>query len=321
MEVSGPPPAAGVRLRWSDVPGRVREAVEARLGGRVVAAASSPGGFSPGVAARLRTSDGRRVFVKAAGPEPNPDTPIMHRREAEIVGALPPDVPVPRLLWSHDEGEDGWIVLTFEDVEGRNPVEPWRPGELDRVLDALTALADLLTPSPLPRAKVGSAGEWSVVNGRHWRKLAEERPARLDGWSFRHLDRLAELEAAAPDAVSGDTLLHLDVRADNMILTPDRAVLVDWPHARAGAPWVDVAFFAPSVAMQGGPPPEELLSRYPHARHADADAITAVITAIAGFFVREGLQPAPPGLPTLRAFQAAQGEAARSWLARRTGWK
>lgn len=321
VEGSSPPPAAGVRLLWADVPGRVRRAFEARLGERITEATSSPGGFSPGVAARLRTSGARRIFVKAAGPEPNPDTPVLHRREAEIVGALPPGVPVPRLLLSHDEGEGGWVVLAFEDVDGRNPVEPWRPVELDRALGALAALAGLLTPSPLPPASVGGAGEWPVVDGGHWRKLAEERPARLGGWSLRHLDRLAELEAAAPEAVAGDTLLHLDVRADNLILTPDRAVLVDWPHARVGAPWMDVAFFAPSVAMQGGPPPEELLPRYPPARHADADAVTAAVAAIAGFFVREGLQPAPPGLPTLRPFQAAQGEAARTWLARRSGWR
>jgi hypothetical protein len=84
---------------------------------------------------------------------------------------------------------------------------------------------------------------------------------------------------------------------------------------------VDLLFFAPSVAMQGGPPPEELLSRYPHARQADQEDVTSVVAAIAGFFVREGMQPAPPGLPTLRAFQSAQGEAARGWLARRTGWE
>ncbi len=83
----------------------------------------------------------------------------------------------------------------------------------------------------------------------------------------------------------------------------------------------DGLFFAPGVAMQGGPPPEELLLRYPPARHGDPDAITAVVCAIAGFFVGEGLQPAPPRLPTLRAFQAAQGEVAREWLARRTGWR
>jgi aminoglycoside phosphotransferase (APT) family kinase protein len=315
-----PPAAAGVRPGWEEVPGRVRAAIEAWLDDRVTVAESAPGGFSPGLAARLQTRDGRRVFVKAVGPEPNPDSSAMHRREAEVVRALPSEAPVPRLLWSHDEGEEGWVVLVFEDVDGRSPAEPWRAEDLDRSLDALVALARLLTPSPLPRTIVGSPEFWPIVSGGHWRKLVEERPARLDGWSLRHLDGLAELEAGAPAAAEGDALLHLDLRADNLLLTPDRVVVVDWPHARVGAPWVDLLFFAPSVAMQGGPPPEELLSRYPPARHADPDAITAVVCAIAGFFVGEGLQPPPPGLPTLRAFQIAQGEVAREWLARRTGW-
>lgn len=41
-------------------------------------------------------------------------------------------------------------------------------------------------------------------------------------------------------------------------------------------------------------------------------AVTAAVAAVAGFFTGEGLRPAPPGLPTLRAFQAAQGNAARA---------
>jgi aminoglycoside phosphotransferase (APT) family kinase protein len=151
--------------------------------------------------------------------------------------------------------------------------------------------------------------------------LQQERPPRLDSWSLRHLDRLAALGAKAPAAAAGETVLHLDLRADNMLLTPDRVVVVDWPHAGVSTPRVDLLFFAPSVAVQGSPPPEDLLSRTPHARQADADAVTAVVASTAGFFVRETTQPAPPGLPTLRAFQAAQGEVAREWLAWRTGWK
>ena len=301
MSDQKPPAAAGVRPGWGEVPGRVRAAIEAWLEDRVVAAESTAGGFSPGPAVRLRTRDGRRVFVKAVGPEPNPDSPTMHRREIEIVRALPSEAPVPRLLWSYDEGEEGWVVLAFEDVDGRSPAEPWRPEEFDRSLGALAALADLLTPSPLPQKKIGGPKDWPIVAAGHWRKLQQERSARLDGWSARHLERLAELEAEAPAAAGGDTLLHLDLRADNLLLTQDR-VVVDWPHARVGAPWVDLLFFAPSVAMQGGPPPEELLSRYPPARHADPDAITAVVCAIAGFFVggaaaRAAGAPDPAGVP------------------------
>ena len=321
MERPPSPAAEGLRLGWRDVPARIRAAIEGWLDAPVVAATNQPSGFSPGAAARLRTASGRRVFVKAAGPEPNELTPAAHRREAEIAASLPAEAPVPRLLWSQDEGEGGWVVLLFEDVEGRNPTVPWRDEELGRTLVALADLADLLTPSPLPpEGVVGYASGWEVLGGRHWRRLMEERPAGLDEWSERNLSALADLEARAPAAASaGDTLLHLDLRADNLLLSEDRVLVVDWPHARVGASWVDAAFFAPSVAMQGGPQPEEILSRLPHARHADPDALTAVVAAVAGFFTGEGLRPTPPGLPTLRAFQAAQGEAARSWLARKTG--
>lgn len=323
MEGSYPPDAAGLRLDWPEVPWRVRAAVEDWLGSLVVSAESQSAGFSPGVAARLRTEDGRRVFLKAASPTPNPLTPEAHRREARITAVLPEEAPVPRLLWSHDEGEGGWVVLVFEDVEGRNPAVPWRADELDETLAALSALSELLTPAPLPTdAVAGAAGDWGVVAGRHWLGVREERPDDLDAWSRRCLDRLVALEAEAPSAVEGDTLLHLDLRADNLLLTPEgRILVVDWPHARVGAPWLDPVFFAPSVAMQGGPSPEELLARHPHGRRADPEAVTAVVAAIAGFFIGEGLKSAPPGLPTLRAFQLAQGEEALRWVSLRTDWK
>jgi hypothetical protein len=72
--------------------------------------------------------------------------------------------------------------------------------------------------------------------------------------------------------------------------------------------------------MQGGPPPNEVMARSPAARTADAEAITAAIATVAGYFTRQALQPPPPGLPTVRAFQAGQGIVAREWLAARTGW-
>jgi hypothetical protein len=73
--------------------------------------------------------------------------------------------------------------------------------------------------------------------------------------------------------------------------------------------------------MQGGPDPERLLGRARSADGADPDAITAVVTAVAGYFTWQAQLPPPPGLPTVRAFQAAQGEPARAWLRHRTGWR
>ena len=314
-----PPPAMGKRLEWDDLPERVRAEIQRRLGGPVVDAVTQPAGFSPGVAARLRTTSGERVFIKAVSAAQNPDAPVIHRREARIVPALPANAPVPRLLWSHDEGGEGWVALAFEDIEGRPPAMPWRADELDRVLVALADLTAALTPSPLPLALAPSASESRVFASQWWTRLRDAPPPGLDDWSTRHAARLAAIETEAPVAVAGESLLHLDIRADNLLLTPERVLVVDWPHARRGAAWLDLVCFAPSVAMQGGPPPEELTRRHPACRAADVDALNAAIVAVAGFFTWGALQPPPPGLPTLRAFVAAQGEVARRWAARRLG--
>lgn len=314
------PPAAGVRLQWTDLPEYLRATIEERLGSRVISARSQPSGFSPGVASRLTTADGQRVFLKAVSAEPNPESPEFHRREARIVAELPDEAPVPRLLWSHDEGDDGWVVLVFEDVEGREPAIPWRADELDRVIDAIVDLSNALTPSPLDESFAGTTTNWGIFRIGWWQRIEFERPAGLDDWSTRHLASLIALEANASRAVAGSTLLHLDLRADNLLVTDDRVLVVDWPHARIGAPWMDIVGFIPSMRMQGGPPPGEVFARHPAARDADPDAVNAALAALAGYFTRQSLQPPPPGIPTVRPFQAAQGAVARRWLAERLGW-
>jgi hypothetical protein len=134
-------------MLWAEMPAPVRFAIENRLGSRVVSARSQAGGFSPGVAARLQLADAARVFVKAVCGSPNPESPDIHRREARIAAALPAHVPAPALRWSWDDGD--WVVLAFDDVDGRAPELPWRTQELERVLAALHALATGLTPSPI----------------------------------------------------------------------------------------------------------------------------------------------------------------------------
>ncbi len=279
----------------------------------MVSAQTQPGGFSPGVAARLIVDGGRRAFVKAVGGV-NPESPDIHRAEARIAAALPATTPAARLLGTLDS--DGWVVLVFEDIEGRTPAHPWRPAELDRVLGAMADLAAALTPAPVGAPP---APERLVSIGNGWQELA--RAARrgagapgLDPWAREHLDDLAELEKSWSSGVTGSSLAHGDMRADNILLTDDRVVFVDWPWACLAQPWFDLAGFLPSVAMQGGPAPESLFAVHPAARGADQQAVTAVIAALAGMWANVGRRPDPPGLPTVRAFQRAQGETALSWL-------
>src|SRR5436190_2854225 len=305
--------ARGRRMPWEDLPASVREAVEAGLHTNVVAATTQPGGMSPGVAARLELADGNRAFVKAVASEPNPYSPEMHRREREVAASLPPEAPAPRFLFAHDDGD--WVALVFEDVDGREPHVPWVPSELERVLDALTDLAAALTPAPVAARP---AAEYLAEFFGGWRELAAQGGAEgLGAWAAEQLDALAELESHWPQAAVGQTLLHADVRSDNMLLTPDRVVFVDWPHACIGAAWLDLMAFLPSVAMQGGPHPWEIFDSHPLGRAAPPEQVLPVLTAVAGFLVQRSTLPPPPGLPTLREFQRAQGEEALAWLRRR----
>lgn len=315
------PAATGVRAPWNAVPAGLKASVEAHLGTPVLTAETQPGGFSPGVAARLLLADGRRAFVKAVSEAQNPESPGIHRSEARIAAALPANAPVPRLLAGFDR--DGWVVLLFEDVEGRMPAQPWRPAELARVLAAVGDLAARLTPSPVD---VPSVVERHADSFRGWRTIAADHAAGaddlagLDPWAARNLGALAGLEAGWAAGAAGDTLAHSDLRADNVLLTADgRVVVVDWPWACLAARWFDLLLMLPSVHMQGGPPPQQLFDTHEVAAGADPDAVTAVLAAFTGFLLGRARKPAPPGLPTLRPFQAAQGRAALDWLRVRTG--
>lgn len=309
------PAAEGKRVDWESLPASVKASIEQVTGSPVVQARTQPGGFSPGVAARLRCADGTRWFVKAVSAEANPDTPGIHRREAGNLAALDPvavahSLPIARLHGVVEE--DPWIALILDDIDGRNPSMPWIPDELARVLETVDLLGEILTPAPITAPGVA---EVFADDFTGWRTLAQEPDDRLDRWSLDHRGELAELEATWGTHVGGDTLLHTDLRADNVLLTGDRVVVVDWPYACSGAAFVDVVFLAPSVAMQGGPLPGDLVAMTRVGRAVDKRALTATVCALAGYFTYRSLTPPPEGIPTVREFQAAQGRITRRWLA------
>jgi aminoglycoside phosphotransferase (APT) family kinase protein len=311
--------ATGERIRWADLPAHVRDAVEGILGGEVVSAESQPGGFSPGTADRVVTASGRRAFVKAVSPAQNPVSPGMHRKEAWITAALPPGTPAPKLLGSYDSnsrsvaerGDDGdWIALVLADVEGRHPATPWTRPELDAVMSTLATMADLLTPAPiagLPPAVENLGGDFGG-----WVRVADDPPADLDSWTLDRLPEFIRRAERARDAVSGDTVVHLDVRADNLLIGPSGEVtVVDWPHACRGARWLDRVLLLINVRLYGGHDCEALLRTI----DGDLDDMRSVLIGIAGYFVDNARRPPPPGIPTVRAFQKVQGDALLGWIA------
>jgi hypothetical protein len=296
------------RLQWVDVPAPVRAELERALGGAVVEAVNQRGGYGPSLAARCGLADGRRAFIKAVSPAQNPDSPGMMRREGRIAAALPADAPAPALLHVYDDGE--WIALVFEEVAGRLPHTPWEVDELDRVLEATLALGELV-----PRNPVHSVAQQYGAMFTGWRTLAAEMPdVPASDWFRADVAELARIEPTWEDVTRGDGLIHGDVRSDNVLLTDDRVVFVDWTATCTGAPWFEVVAMLPSIELEGGGSPEDVLARLrleiPH------DALLPLVVAIAGYFAERGRLPDPPGLPTVRGFQRAQGEVTNAWLRR-----
>jgi aminoglycoside phosphotransferase (APT) family kinase protein len=122
-------------------------------------------------------------------------------------------------------------------------------------------------------------------------------------WPDASLPVLREAAETAP--VPGDALLHLDIRSDNMCLTDRGAVLVDWNQACIGNPELDLAAWLPSLRLEGGPEPEDILP--------GGAGFAAVL---AGFFGSRAGLPPPPTAPQIREIQRAQLEVALGWASR-----
>ena len=308
------------RLPYADLPAGLRGEIEAALGGPVVGATTCAGGFSPGTAAVLTCADGSRAFLKAVGTPLNPDTPRMHRAEAAVAAALPASLPVPRFRWSTEwsDGGDVWVALLFDAVDGAPPSQPWTTDTAAAVLPALAALAAAGTPCPVPGLL--SVADRMARDLASWSGLTAAPPPDLDPWERRHLDWLAEAPArlAASVGLGGDTLVHLDVRADNLLVTPGgTVVVVDWPWAARGAPWVDTVLFALDAAVHGGVDAEALTASSSLMAAADPAAVTDLVLGLTGMWADAMRRPPPPGLPTVRAFQRRFHDAALAWGRRR----
>ncbi len=214
----------------------MRAWVDRALGSVVVSAATQQGGFSPGVAARLVTASGRRAFVKAVGTSLNPKTPSLFRQEIVAVQAIGPLPSAPALYDVYDDGD--WVGLLFEDIEGRLPPHPWEQPDADRVLDAVSELTD----GPGPVAVAGRAhrrrtecGVPESVGQRDRRRSRTYPP----GWPAGRRSWRSWPGPGCVRSPRAKALAHWDLRADNIILTDDRVVFIDWAHPALAPHWAD----------------------------------------------------------------------------------
>lgn len=300
------------RLEWPLLPPMLRRLIEQRMGFRVVGVDSAGSGFTPGFASTLTGEDGRRVFVKAASKKAQRPFADSYREEIRKLSALPAGLPVPRLLWSHED--DLWVVLALQHVAGRNPARPWQADELDACLDTLDLLADALTPAPAAmRLRPMTAPDEFGAMLTAWDHVRRNLP------DWPHLEDAAALAARHAEALRGDGLVHTDARDDNFILTPHGAVLCDWNWPVLGPAWVDTVLLLVSAAGEGLDA-DALLARRRLTRDVDPGHVDVLLALVCGYFLESRDRPVPNSSPYIRVHARWWSEAAWAWLAGRRGW-
>lgn len=306
------------RLEWPHLPPQIRNLVARRCGSPVVEAASQGAGFTPGFASVLTCEDGSRHFVKAASVRAQRVIAEAYREEARKLAALPPSAPAAQLIWLLDD--EHWVVLGIEYVESRAPHRPWRGADLDACLAMTERLASALTPAPDALASEEFTTEFAAWPAC-WDKVRATLPdlPDLPGLA-EHLDDAAALAARFVDVAGGDTLVHTDVRDDNLMLATDgRVLLCDWKWPVVGAAWLDTVFLM--IGPRGdGLDVDAVLAAAPLTRDVPAESIDIVIALVTAYFLVSAAQAVPPTSPYIRDAQRWQGEVCWRWLADRRGW-
>jgi Phosphotransferase enzyme family len=245
-------------------------------------------------------ADGTTAFVKAAT---EPLTAGFIRDEQRVLGAVSgPFVPA---VLAMDDGDPPLLVL--EDLRAAHWPPPWDDATIAAVRETLAAVAAAPLPDVVPPVGVHRD---RLVTG--WGEIGSDPEPFLSlgvcspAWLTYALPTLREASESAP--IGGDSLLHLDVRSDNLCIAERGAVLVDWNHACVGNPDLDVAAWLPSLRLEGGPEPEAILP-----------GAAGFAALLAGFFGSRAGLPAPPTAPHVRPFQLAQLRVSLSWAARELG--
>ncbi|MDQ3918172.1 MAG: hypothetical protein M3348_06810, partial [Acidobacteriota bacterium] len=223
-------------------------------------------------------------------------------REIRVYNLLRGDF-MPRLVASEDDEAEP--VLVIEDLSARHWPPPWDRRQIELALAQVDAMhrttAELET-----YAEVHPAGE------AYWRAVAADPGPFLAlglsdaRWLEAALPSLIRFEESCP--TEGDSLTHLDLRSDNICLTGERAVFVDWNSACLANPRLDLGFWLPSLAYESGIRPDEILP--------DAPEVAARVT---GYFASRAGLPDIEDAPRVRALQRRQLTTALPWVARALG--
>lgn len=280
----------------SDEPdSELQDRIERVLGWRPTAWRRVYGGYTP--AARYRVARGEQLaFVKIATTQ---ITAAMLRGELAAYAAVTgPFLP----HYFGGEDHETQPLLAIEDLGAARWPPPWTDGAVADALGAIEAMHRVRPALPSVLTRHGD----DVLG---WRTIVEQPDAFLGlglvsrDWLAAALPALVAAETAC--RLEGETLAHYDLRSDNICFSGRGPVFVDWAAACCGDADVDLGGWLPSLAFEGGPPPEAILPQAPE-----------VAAWTSGYFAARAGLPVIPDAPFVRRVQREQLSTALPWVQR-----
>lgn len=236
-------------------PPGLKELIEDIIGKKTVRCTIPDCGLSSAYRFSVLLEDDSKVFVKAATDD---DTEKWLRNEYLVLSTYK-EAFMPAVV--------NWIdipatrpVLITQDLTGAywpasNAGVIWRNNDIDLLLDTVQKLSTIKGHPTLSNLRNDSAAIWT--------KIAEDPQWFLtlnvcsENWLEHSIDYLIEAEKRVDE--TGDILVHGDIRSDNCCIYKSQVIFVDWSHSSNGSPDHDLANLLPTLYLEGGPAPYQMM--------------------------------------------------------------
>jgi Phosphotransferase enzyme family len=255
------------------------------------------GGYTPAERWVVRDQSTSSAFFVKKGSTPH--TALLLRREIRAYECVHGDFLPTVIGWEDHETSP---ILIIEDLSTAIWPPPWNASLIDGVLQSIANMH-------ASRAALPPYREIHGARSLGWAEVAIDPLPFLSldivsaDWLERSLPVL--LQAGAGCDPSGEAVTHWDIRSDNLCLAADGVKLIDWAEACLSNPKLDLGFWLPSLAFEGGPLPEVLLPHEPE-----------IAAWVSGFFAARAGLPEVPDAPFVRRVQRQQLSTALPWVRR-----
>lgn len=264
------------------------------------------GGFSgAGKFTAESPSGSEKLFVKYSEVDNSLAPPRKYvdwlNQEIDVMASMGEQPFVPSVIKAYKGDE--YSVLAINQLEWPNKQITWTMENVQKVLKVVRQLKDVRTSDKpaIPPPDAGEQNPWKDVFEQI--KSSDPSPYASRAWLEQIRTRVLALDPT--ELLTPKDFVHGDLRSDNIRLGDGLpTVLVDWTFAGMGNHDLDIAYWLPSVKMEGGPEPWEIMPNRPD-----------LAMMVVGYFFARAMLPEIPDAPMVRTIQRKQLIAALPWLA------